>query len=701
MTLALPSSSAPQLVVPAAQAPAGCTFSAELCSFVPSLADREEIARLDKADQQKLELWLSVMGRVHLARNRKAAYLELSTGLRNSGVSGFSAANIKRDYLRFRSSGWDWRVGVAKYKLRDFGAVAERTALPPAFLRWWLVFAGSYTRGTRAAYTELERMWRAGEVIEGFGSWMSYWQNSYRGRPLPAVPPPLPPGCSYDNLLDKLPKGAELTVVREGFTAAKAELPIMRRDRSQLRVLELVTWDDHPLDFRVLPTGSREAAKLLGLFGLDVGCAYMVEHVAGARTVNDEGVQRSLTRSDGRALVYQFLRRYGIPRDYRMHMLFERASFALDEHDEEFLTRISGGRIVIHRTNSETRRLLAGGPSEKVANPEGKGWIESWFNLLDRAASALPGQAGRNPLTAKRGDIDSIEAETRAISRLIDGLPPAIQELVALPVLTEEQAKVVVTDLVNRLNLRTNHRLQGFEPVPMWRLRDVEFDNPWRPLAELPSHLVDVVEYDHVLESPAARFARLYRPEDFEPIPEAVLCDLLDDKRTVAVARPYQIDVQIQRVPRTYHLETAQLERPGRKFTAIFDRRDLERIHLRDERGAYIGTADLWRGPSPIDRDQVAEAAKTVKRQRNTILARAQELHKDRALAEVRRQEQSNEQLAGAVAELETARVKLTPAEEAGAAQVRPRRSGKRKQQAVRSALADIAQQALNDSPVP
>jgi hypothetical protein len=686
-----------QVALPTTAAVEPCRFESSLLRFVPPLADREDISRIDKPEQQRLDLSLVVMARVHVARNRKAAYDAIATELRDSALQGYSAGSIKRDYLAFRASGWDWRVLVRSYKRRDLQAVADRSSLPPAFLKFWLVFAGTYTGGTRAAHTELERRWKAGEELDGFGSWMAYWQREYRGRPLPAVAPPLPPGLSYDNLLEKLPKGAELTVVREGFTAAKAELPIMRRDRSQLRALELVTFDDHPTNFRVVPDAARDSAKLLGLFALDVGCAYLAEHAAGARTITDAGVERSLTRSDGRGLLYQFLRRFGIPRHYDMHLLFERASFAIDQHDEDFLKNLSGGRIVIHRTNTETRRLLAGGPSEKVADPEGKGWIESWFNLFDRAASYLPAQAGSNPLTAKKGDIDSVEAEARSLLKFAHGLPPAIQSLLALPAMREAEAKIVLTELVNRLNARTNHRLQGFEPMLMWRLRDVPFENPWRPVAELPHHLRDVVEYDHVVESPAARFARLYRPEDFEPIPEAALVDLLDDKRTVSVARPYQIDVQIHKVQRTYTLKSPELEKAGAKFTAILDRGDLERIHLRNNLGAYVGTAQLWHGPSPIDREQVAEAARTIKRQRNALLGRAQELHKDRAIAEVQRQERSVEQLAGAVAELEAARVQLTPSEQAALDQAAPaprRRSAKARQSDI-DAVADLAREAM------
>jgi len=34
-------------------------------------------------------------------------------------------------------------------------------------------------------------------------------------------------------------------------------------------------------------------------FGMDIACGYVAEHAAGARTANEEGVQRALTRSDG------------------------------------------------------------------------------------------------------------------------------------------------------------------------------------------------------------------------------------------------------------------------------------------------------------------------------------------------------------------------------------------------------------------
>lgn len=633
------------------------TFDASDCRFTPSLADQAHIAQLDKPLQDTLDLWLRVMGRCHVARNRKATYAALEAELKPSQLKGFSKANIKRVFLAFKASNWDWRTLVAHYHLPV--ADAPRGNLPVEFVSWWQRFAGTYSEGTRAAWTELQRKWKANEEIPGFGTWMSWWQERNRGHRLPAIAPDLPSGCSYENLLAKVPKGAEITVVREGYFAAAAELPIMRRDRTDLRLLELTAFDDKQLDFRVAVPGLSQVCKLLGLFAMDVSTATIAEHGAGARAENEEGIQQSLTRASGRALLFQFLRRYGIPRHYKMHLLFENASFAIDEHDADFLRRLTGGRIVVDRTPMRSGRLLAGGPTETFGAPQAKGWLESYFNLLDGAVSALPGQAGRNPLTAKKGDIDSVEKEALQLLKISRDLPAAIQQLVQLPILTDKQGKVVLAEIVARLDHRNHHRLQGFEPIPKWRLRGLEDNNPWRAVTELPAGMPDsAIEIEHFMESPAEKFRRLYLPADFEPIGESALTPLLDDKRTVSVERPYQVSFQYQKVTRTFTLEDPRLEKIGEHFTAVYDRTDLDRIHLFTvEGGAYIGTALLWRGPNPVDREQIKVAAETIKRQQRHIIKRAVELHQPRAQEQLDAIANSNAAIEGEVARMESARL--------------------------------------------
>ncbi len=684
----------------------GCTYESERGGFLAPLAEREEIERLGKAQKQMLDLWLRVMGSVHAAPVRKSACAALATQLDGKGLVGFSAANIDRVYRGFRDSGWRWQYLVPDYHLPANGAeAAARGALTPEFRRWWQRHAGEYAGGTAAAHAELVRRWRAGETIEGLGSWMSWWQAQHPGQPLPALAPELPEGCSYHNLLKLVPRGAELTVVREGFFAAQGELPILRRDRSELRPLELVAHDDKQTDWRVAVPGIGQVCKFVGLFALDVACGYMAQYGAGARTVGDDKVQRALTRADGRATVYQLLRRYGVPKRYPMHLLFENASFAIDQHDAGLLMRLSPN-ILVDRTPMRHGRLLPGGPGETYGAPQAKGWLESWFNLFDRACSALPGQAGRNPLDDKRGDIDELERETLALVKLTRDLPAELTRLVTLPLLTEEQGKIVLSEIVARLNHRTEHRLQGFAPVPKWRLRGLPAEgNPWRPVEQLPGNLPDsAIEIEHFVESPAERFARLYRVEDFEPVPEAALLFLLDEKRPVRTARPYQIDLTIDRVARMYTLRDERLREAGRPFIACYDRSDLESLHLLDEAGAYVGTAALWHGPSPVNREAIATAASELKAQQRHLLKAAAELHAPRAVERLAELTRGNERLAGAVAELETARVQLTEAERMGAERLAAaershttKRRISQRQQADRTALAHLAATAAQD----
>lgn len=680
-----------------------CTFDAITGKFLLPVADLPTVDRLGKAKRKRLELWLIVMGRCHLAVHRKATYAALETELANSGLAGFSEGNIKRAFLRFRASGWNWRALVPDYhltKIEDDAQETTRGSLPAAFLEYWVAHALGYSRGTKAAHADLVARWKAGEEIPGYGTWINWWQEAHRGRPLPAVcPPDLPTGWSYENLQDKLPEQSIQTLSREGFFHAQADLPIMPRDRSQLRALELVAFDDAQMDFRVAVPGLARTSKLRGLFALDVSCGFLVEHGVGPASTDDDSVERSITRADMRGLLFQFLRRTGIPKHYTMWLLVENASAAVTEEDERLLYNISGGRVRILRTAMHTRHLLAGGPTETHGTPWSKGWLESWFNLFHNHASALPAQAGRNPLVAKKGDIEAVERDARQIMKIAQGLPPALMNLVQLPALRVDQARTVVADLIARLNHRDDHRLQGFAPMPMWRLRVGE---QWEPLTTLPAQFRDVAMIDHQVESPAQRFARLLGESEFERLPESSLLPLLDDKKTVTVVRPYQIEFQWQGVKKFFQLDDERLLRVGATFTACFDRQAMDCIHLLDDEGGYVGTAHLWVGANPVNKDEIAKTTATVKALQNRLIKRAQDLSTPRAAANLTRLEAGTEELAGEIAGMEAARLAggqmaaATESHRQAAASTRAastKRTAK-KRAAVNSTLASLADEA-------
>jgi hypothetical protein len=111
-----------------------CTFDVTTGKFLLPVADLATVDRLGKAKRKRLDLWLIVMGRCHLAVHRKATYTSLETELANSGLGGFSEGNIKRAFLRFRASGWNWRALVPDYHLNKIEEASEETTRgnPPA-----------------------------------------------------------------------------------------------------------------------------------------------------------------------------------------------------------------------------------------------------------------------------------------------------------------------------------------------------------------------------------------------------------------------------------------------------------------------------------------------------------------------------------------------------------------------------------------
>ena len=637
------------------------TYRPDLGSFIVPLADREELANIGHKAQKKLDLRLRCMGAVWAAANKKAMYGQLAAQL--GSMKGFSAVQIKRAWLAFKAAEYDWRVLVDEYHRPDKKVGRGH---PPAFITYWCGLALSYQRnGTAQAYQELKRLWKLGESIPGFGTWREWYQNKYPFRAVPAICPRLPAGWSETNLRNYLPSEVEITVIRDGYFAAHAGLPQMARDRSGLRPLEVLAFDDVQTDFRTLALQANQVCKLRGLFAQCVGSAVIAEHFTGAVLSDDEDREKGIVKDDMRLLIYTILRKYGIPRDWTMHFLVENATATISDADEQFLKQLSDGRIVVIRTAMHERGALPGFVSERWGSPWQKGSLESFFNLLHNALSAAPGQAGKNPITDKTGYIDALAKDVRALALATDGLPADLRQALSFGMLREDKAQSFVRDMVHRLNLRDNHSLQGFEKIPLWRLH--EADAP-RPIEELPPALRDHVKLEWVMESPLARMTRMVKGAKFDVPSDAALAPLLNDKVKVKVKRPYQIEFTWRGEKRTFFKQDERLRKEGTPFIGLFDPRDFTYLHLHDEAMAYVTTAPLQALVPWLDHDAIHAEQKRIMAARESLIGAAHATQAAKIRENADRQEANNAVIAEATMRIRQGETPFEAAEAAGAA---------------------------------
>jgi hypothetical protein len=674
------------------------TYRPDMGTFIVPLADREELANIGDKAQKKLDLRLRCMAAVCAATNKKAEYASLASRL--GSMKGFSAVQIKRAWLAFKAAEYDWRVLVDEYHRPDKKVGRGH---PPAFVTYWCGLALSYQRnGTAQAYQELKRLWKLGESIPGFGTWREWYQTRYPGRATPAICPRLPDGWSENNLRQYLPSEVEISIIRDGYAASHAGLPQMARDRSGLRPLEVLAFDDVQADFRVLSLAANQVCKLRGLFAQCVGSAVIAEHFTGAVLSDDEERERGIVKDDMRLLIYTILRKYGIPRDWTMHLLVENATATISDADEKFLKQLSDGRIVVIRTAMHERDALPGFVAERWGSPWQKGSLESFFNLLHNALSATQGQAGKNPITDKTGYIDALAKDVRALALATDGLPADLRQALIFGLLREDKAQSFVREMVHRLNLRDNHSLQGFEKIPLWRLH--EADAP-RPIEELPPALRDHVKLEWVMESPLARMTRMVKGAKFDVPSDAALAPLLNDKVKVKVKRPYQIEFTWRGEKRTFFKQDERLRKEGTPFIGLFDPRDFTYLHLHDEAMAYVTTAPLQALVPWLDHDAIHAEQKRIMAARESLIGTAHATQAAKIRENADRQEANNAVIADGILRMRDGETPFDAAEAAAQAALSQQtaitqraakvsKSAAKKRDSINSQLAELSRSA-------
>ncbi len=584
--------------------------------FNVPVSEQEEFAAIDLVWQRKIDLRLDLMECIHRARNKKAEYERLSALV--GGGNGYSPFNLKRMYRRFVRGGMRWQALAPKYK--EACAAAGR-GLPAEFVTYWREQVLANQRKSRPMWKKLLLDWERGEAIPGYGTWMDHWRRRHPLRPLPLRCPGTPRGWSYDNLMDHAPERVEIDLARDGEFASLAQLAQIQRDRSELRPLEFIAFDDVQLDFRCVSLEHLQVVPLRGLVALDIGMAVALDHAAGPCHVDDKGVRKSIAYADMKRLLFRLLTTVGIPRGYKMTLLVENETATIDPADEILLSRVSNGQIVVKRTPMKSRAIVAGGFEERHGSPQAKGWLESWFNLLHNELASVPGQFGRDPIKAKAGDYEGRLAETTRLLKDVAHLPVEVRSDLHFAFPTVEQGLRHLREAVARINSREHHRLQGFADIVEWRFQE---GHEWQPIATLKPEHESVVEKRKRKERPIERLERGVRDHEFERLSPGVLGFLLEDKRLVATTKPYELAFQVggkRRVFRNAALDA--LSKVGRQFIACWQADLFDRVYLFNEEGGWVGEARCVQAVNPLDADAfgraVAEAREINERTLKTV----------------------------------------------------------------------------------
>lgn len=558
------------------------------------------------------------------------------------GSRGMSAPRLLALY-------YAWRNGTAEHAPRDWRHCMRRS-----------VAGREYWRGRRTATV-------AAETIEHFISlevehqrksreaWRRLVRQYRAGKPIPGVPAgidrrELPAGWTYGNMMlraRQLRGKWDLVASRIGRAAAADHRPKVFTTRVGLHVGEYYVFDDMWHDFSVVALGSRRPMRLLQLHALDLysGCQF-ARGLKPRMEDPETGKRINLTEDEMLFLVVHVLQDFGWYAE-GCTLMVEHGTAAIREDLEAALSDITGGAVKVERSGIQGASAVAGlyGAQGK-GNFRFKAALESLGNLIHNATAGMldfPGQAGANSRISKPEEAENRSRAFTALQRVLVALPPALAQQLVLPYVEVNAACDLVHEVMERINRRTDHELEGWERAG---LTTVDYEVPGVGL--LPQGNVLALEPAKrqavlAVASPAARklsprevwdrgtgmLTRL-RPEQAA----ALLCGRHGQEATVKGGLIEFCDAAVSPAPLRY---VAHTRAEGDKFRVVVNPFSAGVCHLFDAAGRWCGQLEAWGPVSRTDTDglhrRMGQAAHIERQWMDRLAPRAERITRARAAA--------------------------------------------------------------------
>lgn len=456
---------------------------------------------------------LEAMREILLSGRPNRACAEIARRKEAEGLRGWSYKRLYALWAEFSRSG-DWRV------LRP-GWRGPKSGLPSEFVGYFreLLLSGSRRTPCRAARRQVINAFRRGDSIPGYGTKYEWARDT--GRPVPGVvgdDRELPDGWSLGNLQRIRPRNKYvLAGARQGVFAAHSSEPAMlHRDRSKLRFMEVIAFDDVRIDKICMISEKgmkRQFGYPLAVFALDVATGCDIAHVVKprARRKEDDSLV-GIASEDVKQLILNIISQRGLP-PYPVKFLIENAAATLSEADELALKQTFRDRIIIERCGVLRDSFLQNGFYEGGGKPWFKAWVEAFFRPFQEQLAFTDGSSGNR--------YDNMPAQTKYAvgyaKNLLKkcGAREDIADRLLMPYPRFEEVCDTILEALDALRKRTDHNLQGFETVTEWRRDKFDRVHSREELAGLSDGELGSVEIWDRLESPQERMDRLARGGEF------------------------------------------------------------------------------------------------------------------------------------------------------------------------------------------
>lgn len=502
---------------------------------------------------------------------------------------------------------------------RDPAALIDRRLSPDRssspmtseFIEFWKSLCEENARSSAAAYRALRALWRSGKPIPGVS-------------PELRRSPTLPRGFSRSNLYRHLPTKFALRSSRVGRQSAAAYRPLVSTTRVGMEVGTEIMFDDMWHDFQVVVLGQRKPSRLLQLHAHDVFSACQFARGIKPRVEDPEtGRSVQLDQGDMLFLTAHCLGAYGYnPSGTRL--MLESGTAALPREIAESLERISGGKVVVVTAPIQNRSAFAG---QYLGSGKGnfrfKSHLESSHSLIHAETANMlefAGQTGSNSRINAPEQLHGRAVALNVLTRAMAALPPELVSELRLPFVEATKAIWAIEAVMERINGRTDHDLEGWVEAGLTAL---EYDLPGG--LRVPALQVAALDPDRraAIEAVAQPSVRKLSPREvFEAgrrklvrfRPEQAAALLVNAQgREVVVGHNHMITVEDKSLSPSPIRYLAHTLAPGDAFRCVINPFELENCHLFDARERWVGTLRAWQAVSRIDQDgiraQIAEAS--------------------------------------------------------------------------------------------
>lgn len=546
-----------------------------------------EFQRLPDDVRSGVERWLRELSAVSKPIQRSLAEVAARMGV--------SLATARAKYDAWRKSA-DWRV------LMDRRRVPDDRSLDPELVEYWKALCQQNGRKCLPAHRQLKRRYFAGEAIPG----------------IPAGPRThLPRGLSYANLIRYRPSNFELTAARIGRTAASGMGPMVFTTRVGMEVGQRYVFDDMWHDFKVAVLGQRRACRLLQLHAHDIFSGCQFARGIKPRIENPEtGQSVGLNQEEMLFLVAHVLDATGYHPSGTVLMV-EHGTAAIADDIEQLLHDLTGGLVRVDRSGIQGASAFAG---QYVGRGKGnfrfKASLESLGNLIHNETAGFldfPGQTGSNSRLNAPEELHGRERNLDGLQKAILALAPARAALLRLPFLEANQAMQLVEDVMERINLRTDHDLEGWLEAG---LTTVDYDVPGVGVITGQKVLALDPARRAAVEAVAVPVARRLSPREvfdggrrrlIRLRPEQLARLLGSRMRRTVTVRNHLIEFEDRNISPSPLRYVAHHWRDGEKLDVVVNPFGPQEAHLFDARGRWLGAVRAWQSVSHLDEQGLHE----------------------------------------------------------------------------------------------